>query len=129
MYRRNPESDDPESNIYAFPLDFMVIVDLLEMKVIQVLHLPLGVDSTTTPNRTKLQSEALNETEYDHRLQKSKPRTTLKPYRVLQPEGASFTVTGRLIEWEKWRFRVGFNWREGDHSLLRTSCIRKFNKS
>ncbi|WWC90936.1 uncharacterized protein L201_005874 [Kwoniella dendrophila CBS 6074] len=40
-------------------------------------------------------------------------RTTAKPLRVVQPEGASSTSTGRLIEWEKWRFRVGFNWREG----------------
>ena len=53
------------------------------------------------------------EPEYEHRLQKRKPRTTLKPYQVVQPEGASFTVKGHLIEWEKWRFRVGFNWREG----------------
>lgn len=35
-------------------------------------------------------------------------RTDLKPLVVSQPEGVSFTVKGRLIEWQKWRFRVGF---------------------
>ncbi|KAE8155079.1 copper amine oxidase [Aspergillus avenaceus] len=101
MYMRNPENNDPDSNHYAFPLDFMVIVDLCEMKAEKIIRLPLGPDSTTTPP------------EYDHRLQRNRPRTTLKPYQVFQPEGASFTVTGHLVEWEKWRFRVGFNWREG----------------
>lgn len=38
----------------------------------------------------------------------------MKPYHVIQPEGASFTVKGYFVEWEKWRFRVCFNWREGE---------------
>ena len=33
---------------------------------------------------------------------------------MLQPEGPSFNVTdNQLIEWQKWRFRVSFNPREG----------------
>lgn len=36
-------------------------------------------------------------------------RNDLKPLNVLQPEGASFTVSDdSLIEWQKWRFRVGY---------------------
>lgn len=31
----------------------------------------------------------------------------------MQPDGPGFDISGNLIEWEKWRFRVGFNWREG----------------
>ena len=53
------------------------------------------------------------EPEYDPKLTKGPARTTMKPYIVAQPEGPSFKVKGHLIEWEKHRFRVGFNWREG----------------
>ncbi|PSN70367.1 copper amine oxidase [Corynespora cassiicola Philippines] len=115
MYMRNPENNDPDSSHYSFPLDFMVIVDLSKMVVKKVLRLPLGSDSSTTPVGSSVPHRRTKpvEPEYDHRLQKNKPRTTVKPYNVVQPEGASFTVKGHLIEWEKFRFRVGFNWREG----------------
>ncbi|GME35831.1 Copper amine oxidase [Neofusicoccum parvum] len=115
MYMRNPRNNDPDSNHYAFPLDFMVIVDLSTMKVKRIVRLPLGVDDSVTPLGSDVPYPKVNpvEPEYAHHLQKAPPRTTLKPYQVVQPEGASFAVTGHLIEWEKWRFRVGFNWREG----------------
>ena len=41
------------------------------------------------------------------------PRTTTKPYQVVQPEGPSFKIQGNHLSWEKWTFRVGFNYREG----------------
>ncbi|CAG8943057.1 unnamed protein product [Penicillium salamii] len=115
MYMRNPANNDPDSNHYCFPLDFMVIVNLCSMEVEKIVRLPLGIDQTATPVGSPVVHRRTNpiEPEYDHRLQKNPPRTTLKPYQVIQPEGASFTVTGHLIEWEKWRFRIGFNWREG----------------
>ncbi|GFN13490.1 hypothetical protein AtubIFM55763_001160 [Aspergillus tubingensis] len=115
MYMRNPENNDPDSSHYSFPLDFMVIVDLCKMEVVKIIRLPLGSDQTATAVGSAVPHRRTNpvEPEYDHRLQKNPPRTTLKPYQVIQPEGASFTVNGYLIEWEKWRFRVGFNWREG----------------
>jgi primary-amine oxidase len=40
-------------------------------------------------------------------------RTDLKPVSITQPEGVSFRVTGHEVEWQKWRFRLGFNMREG----------------
>ena len=41
-------------------------------------------------------------------------RKDLKPLNVVQPDGPSFRVTNEsLVEWQKWRFRVGFNPREG----------------
>lgn len=111
---KNPKNNDPDSSHYSFPLDFMVLVDLCTMKVTKIVRLPLGSDESTTEGKAvPLQDTDPAEPEYDHRLQKNAPRTTMKPYNVIQPEGASFTVKGHLIEWEKWRFRVGFNWREG----------------
>ena len=32
---------------------------------------------------------------------------------VEQPDGPSFAVNDRQVEWQKWKFRVGFNYREG----------------
>ena len=41
-------------------------------------------------------------------------RKDLKALNVTQPDGPSFTVgDDNLIEWQKWRFRVSFNPREG----------------
>ena len=41
-------------------------------------------------------------------------RKDLKALNVTQPDGPSFTVDDdNLVEWQKWRFRVSFNPREG----------------
>jgi primary-amine oxidase len=40
-------------------------------------------------------------------------REDLKPLEIVQPDGPSFSVSGRLVEWQRWRFRVGFTSREG----------------
>ena len=55
---------------------------------------------------------AADASEYHPDLRPS-PRTTTKPYQVNQPEGPSFQVNGQMVTWEKWTFRVGFNYREG----------------
>ncbi|KAB8076505.1 copper amine oxidase [Aspergillus leporis] len=71
LYMRNPENNDPDSNHYCFPLGFMVIFNLSEIKVEKIIRLPLGFG--------------------------------------IRPEGASFTVKGHLIEWEKRRFRMALH--------------------
>jgi len=40
-------------------------------------------------------------------------RDDIKPLEILQPAGPSFSVEGNEVAWQKWRFRVGFNAREG----------------
>jgi primary-amine oxidase len=40
-------------------------------------------------------------------------RTGLKPLIVTQPNGASFTMEGDVIRWQKWEFHLTFNYREG----------------
>lgn len=101
----------------------MVIVDLCTMKVKKIVRLPLGSNGDSTAVGTQIPHRRTNpvEPEYDHRLQKQPQRNTMRPYQVIQPEGASFSVKGHLISWEKFRFRVGFNWREGE-AVLETSC-------
>lgn len=40
-------------------------------------------------------------------------RESMKPLRITQPEGPSFTMADNVLEWENWSIRVGFNGREG----------------
>lgn len=40
-------------------------------------------------------------------------RESLKPIDITQPEGPSFSVDGSLVQWENWKFRVGFSQQEG----------------
>jgi primary-amine oxidase len=40
-------------------------------------------------------------------------RTSQKPIVITQPDGPSFTVDGDVVEWEHWRFRIGYNQVEG----------------
>lgn len=53
--------------------------------------------------------------EYVPELLPNGTRKNLKELNVLQPDGPSFKVSQdeSLVEWQKWRFRVGFNPREG----------------
>jgi len=43
----------------------------------------------------------------------ARPRVAPTPLAITQPEGPSFTVEGRLVRWQNWRFRVGFAVRDG----------------
>ncbi len=40
-------------------------------------------------------------------------RQDVKPLEIVQPDGPSFAVDGNEVSWQNWRFRVGFNAREG----------------
>lgn len=40
-------------------------------------------------------------------------RDDLKPIHITQPQGVSFALKGREIEWQNWNFHIGFNYREG----------------
>ena len=37
----------------------------------------------------------------------------MKSLEIRQPAGPSFTVEGHEVRWQKWRFRIGFSYREG----------------
>jgi primary-amine oxidase len=41
------------------------------------------------------------------------PRDDLRPLVVSQPDGASLTLDGHLLRWQRWSMRLGFNYREG----------------
>ncbi|KAL8654289.1 MAG: hypothetical protein Q9210_001602 [Variospora velana] len=114
LYMRDPNNpSNLDSNHYAFPLTISPVVDTVKWKVIRIDLLPSGSDhSVKEPRPLKIQPP----NEYDPAYQQL--RTDLKPLNVVQPKGASFKITqvgetGRVVEWQKWFFRVGFNQREG----------------
>jgi len=41
------------------------------------------------------------------------PLREVRPLHISQPEGPSFTLDGRLLSWQNWQLRLGFNYREG----------------
>ena len=91
---------EPKDNGYARPIDSMVIVvDLYKMEVLRIEeygNVPLPPESGNWAR------------EYIPAMRKD-----LKPVDIVQPEGPSFTVEGNQVEWQKWKFRVGFTSREG----------------
>jgi primary-amine oxidase len=91
---------EKNDNGYARPLDGLaVVVDLNAMKVLRV------EDEGVVP----LPPEAANWT----REYVKETRKDLKPLKIEQPDGPSFTALGQEVRWQKWRFRVGFTPREG----------------
>ncbi|KAK7223034.1 hypothetical protein V2G26_011037 [Clonostachys chloroleuca] len=40
-------------------------------------------------------------------------RQNPKPLEVLQPQGPPFEVNNRVVSWQKWKFQLGWNLREG----------------
>jgi primary-amine oxidase len=114
LYIRDPlNSSDVDSNHYALPLAISPVIDTVKYQVIRIDFLPTGRDHTIKGTQPyKIQPP--NEYTPEHQ----ELRQDLKPLNVIQSEGASFTVTkagetGEVIEWQKWSFRVGFNYREG----------------
>ncbi|MBB5936348.1 primary-amine oxidase [Streptomyces zagrosensis] len=41
------------------------------------------------------------------------PRTDVRPLHITQPDGPSFSITGRRLDWMNWSMRIDFNAREG----------------
>lgn len=86
---------------WAHPIDGVVAyVDLTARrvtKVIDEIELPLPTERG----------------QWDAEPHAVAPRTDLKPIEITQPEGASFTVEGNQISWADWKFRFGFDVREG----------------
>lgn len=107
--------EHPSSNHFAHPLDFSVVVDDLTMKVVRIDRLPMTpaevwVDDEAAAKRTWQHNP---DAEYASELQ-PKLRDDLKPIQISQPEGVSFRVSqDEVVEWQKWRFHLDFNWREG----------------
>ncbi|KAJ3566516.1 hypothetical protein NPX13_g7100 [Xylaria arbuscula] len=100
MYYR-PNVDDCQ---YQYPLDFCPIYDGEKREIIAI--------DIPKVRRPLSKVQPINY----HPAGVAKAggyRNNLKPINITQPEGVSFTMTGREIEWQNWKFHIGFNYREG----------------
>jgi len=79
------------------------IVDLNSMRLLEI-------EETTAGGAATAQPEVMGE--YRPELIPV-PLRQIKPLQVSQPEGVGFTLEGRLLSWQNWQLRVGFNHREG----------------
>ncbi|KIW11821.1 hypothetical protein PV08_09094 [Exophiala spinifera] len=105
--------DHPDANHYAYPLDLCVEMSG-DARVLQIFYLPPGTSNDISTSAQAYDEKKIHGSEIEyHPDLRTTQRTTTKPYRVSQPDGPSFQVQGNLLQWEKWRFRVGFNYREG----------------
>jgi primary-amine oxidase len=87
-------------NFYAHPLEGLnAVVDIKAGIVIRV------DDYGITPI-------PMGESNYEAQFF-DKFRPKLKPLDIIQPEGASFTLSGNAINWDNWSLVIGFNAREG----------------
>jgi primary-amine oxidase len=90
------------SSPYANPVSgLQIIVDLNRMELLEI----------EDDGRTEM-PETMGE--YVPRLVPGlQLRADIKPLEIVQPEGASFSLEGNLLRWQKWSLRIGFNYREG----------------
>ncbi|KAF2624470.1 hypothetical protein BU25DRAFT_347716 [Macroventuria anomochaeta] len=107
-------TDHPDANYYAYPLDLCAEVSE-DLEVTKVYRLPSSANQQIHNEPGPFDRSKIHPTEASefHPNLRPSPRTTTKPYQVVQPEGPSFRVDGQKVTWEKWTFRVGFNYREG----------------
>ncbi|KFY29838.1 hypothetical protein V494_08442 [Pseudogymnoascus sp. VKM F-4513 (FW-928)] len=106
----------PERNQYAFPLPISPVFDVYTGIIIRIDALATGGVEDGLRYHTAPEAPLAHcvENEYYPDLIREELRRDLKPLHVVQPEGPSFTITDEnLVEWQKWRFRVGFHYREG----------------
>lgn len=91
-------------------------MDAHNREIIRIDRLATGGkgDSLTGKTHNKKILEHCTNADYVPELLPKGTRKDLKTLNVVQPDGPSFKVTDdSLVEWQKWRFRVSFNPREG----------------
>jgi len=89
----------PEANMYAHPINGLyAIIDLQKLEVVDI------EDGEITP--TPMASG-------DYRLSQTGGHVKLKDLAIIQKDGASCSIEGWKINWERWNFRVGWDQREG----------------
>ena len=96
----------PTDNGYARPVEGLIVhVDMGRSEVIEVIDHGIADRGAIIPIPE-------NHARYD--VDSVGPlRTDLRPIEITQPDGPSFTVTGNLVEWQKWSVRLGFDPYEG----------------
>ena len=115
-FAQDTRSGNVDSNFYSYPLPIIPVMDAHKREIIRIDKIATGGkgDPLTGQTHSRNIVDHCESAEYVPELLPNGTRKDLKPLNVLQPEGPSFKVTNNsLVEWQKWRFRVSFNPREG----------------
>ncbi|KAI6716915.1 hypothetical protein JHW43_000648 [Diplocarpon mali] len=100
MYYR-PHVDDSQ---YSFPLDFCPIFDADKQEIIHIdipdVRRPVSKAKPNNYHSASIEAEGGY-------------RRDIKPINITQPEGVSFKIEGRSIDWQNWNVHIGFNYKEG----------------
>lgn len=116
IFASDARTKNPDTNFYAYPLPLIPVIDPKTNKLVRIDKLATGGkgDGMTGKTHVKKVLDHCKTSEYVPELLPNGTRTDVKPLNVVQPDGPSFTVKDEsLVEWQKWRFRVTFNPREG----------------
>lgn len=100
----------------SYPLPFSPVLDLFLNKLDRLEPMATGgrEDGLDLNTAGDLPMAHCVPSEYHADIMAEAERSDLKPLHVVQPDGPSFTITdSNCVSWQKWRFRVGFNDREG----------------
>jgi primary-amine oxidase len=94
---------DEADNAYSRPLEGIhAFIDLDEMEVLEVVdNGVVDEDSPLPPERADFRGDQVDTRDDREHLD------------VVQPDGVSWEIDGREVEWQKWSFRVGWTDREG----------------
>ncbi|KAL4915823.1 copper amine oxidase [Aspergillus aurantiobrunneus] len=115
-FAQDATKKNPDANFYSYPLPLIPVMDAHTREIIRVDRPATGGKGDGLRDQTFKRDIVghCKESDYVPELLPEGTRKDLKPLNVVQPEGPSFRITNEsLVEWQKWRFRVAFNPREG----------------
>ncbi|KUJ09846.1 copper amine oxidase [Mollisia scopiformis] len=114
-FAKDTRSGNEDSNHYGYPLPIIPIMDTYSREIVRIDRLATGGKEDGLAYGTHIKDiiAHCSPSEYVPELLGQPLRADMKPLNVIQPEGPSFQIDGHLIQWQKWRFRLGFTPREG----------------
>ena len=113
IFAQDKKKGNEDANFYSYPSPLIPVMDGETKEIVRLTVLPQGdgLHDQTSGRDIIGHCRASN---YILELLLGGTRTDLKPLNVVQPEGPSFLVTNEsLVGWQRWRFRMGSNPREG----------------
>jgi len=88
-------------------MGFVAIVDSLAKKVLEIEEIPIHTEvSPSNRNGDVIPKTSGN---FDPAISGVKYRKTLVPIYINQMGKRSFKIKGNLLEWEKFKMRIGFD--------------------
>ena len=117
IFAADASNKNLDTNFYPYPLPIIPIMDWAKQEIVRIDELATGGtndDFNAKTHQTGVLDHSRASEYVPELIGEANLRKDLKALNVTQPDGPSFTVDDQnLVEWQKWRFRVSFNPREG----------------